>query len=130
MVDTNLPPRTEVSDERDGDLHQYRRDRDRRDPLGASPEGAQLGNGDSTSARPVAGPGGAPDIVPLRHGVTDQKAPQAHAQEEAQEAAEEDPLAASSAGSVALASQPIRTPRDTLDAGVTGTRSFRDTRCA
>src|SRR5262249_5896885 len=34
------------------------------------------------------------------HGIADQKAPQAHAQEEAQEAAEEDPLAASSAGQV------------------------------
>src|SRR5437763_15204094 len=42
----------------------------------------------------------APDNVRLRHGLTDQKAPQAHAQEEAQEAAEEDPLAASSAGQV------------------------------
>jgi hypothetical protein len=45
--------------------------------------------------------GGVPtasDTVTLRHGFTDQEAPQAHAQEEAQEAAEEDPLAASSAG--------------------------------
>src|SRR3954454_9545929 len=38
--------------------------------------------------------------VALRHGLTDQEAPQAHAQEEAQEAAEKDPLAASSAGQV------------------------------
>jgi len=42
----------------------------------------------------------APDTLPSRHGVTDQEAPQAHAQEEAQEASEEDPLAASSAGQV------------------------------
>ena len=46
-----------------------------------------------------------------RHGLTDQEAPQAHAQEEAQEAAEEDPLAAPSAGPLALAEPgAIRTP--------------------
>src|SRR5262245_17577082 len=38
--------------------------------------------------------------VASRHGLIDQEAPQAHAEEEAQEAAEEDPLAASSAGQV------------------------------
>ena len=35
-----------------------------------------------------------------RHGLTDQEAPQAHAQEEAQEASQEDSLAASPAGSL------------------------------
>ena len=38
--------------------------------------------------------------VQPRHGLPDQEAPQAHAEEEAQEAAEEDPLATSSAGQV------------------------------
>ena len=42
-----------------------------------------------------------PDYLPTRHGLTDQEAPQAHAQEEAQEASEEDALAASSAGPLA-----------------------------
>ena len=54
-----------------------------------------------------------PAIVRTRHGLTDQEAPQAHAQEEAQEASEEDPLAASSAGQVAAAApsgRPSRTP--------------------
>ena len=45
--------------------------------------------------------------MPLRHGLTDQEAPQAHAQEEAQEAAEEDPLATSSAGQVS-SDRPVR----------------------
>src|SRR5438552_17268842 len=38
--------------------------------------------------------------VDPRHGLIDQEAPQTHAQEEAQEAAEEDPLATPSAGQV------------------------------
>src|SRR5205807_8834137 len=39
--------------------------------------------------------------VTRRHGLPDQEAPQAHAQEEAQEAVEEDPLAATPAGPLA-----------------------------
>ena len=42
-----------------------------------------------------------------RHGLPDQEAPQAHAQEEAQEASEEDPLATSSAGQVS-SDRPVR----------------------
>ena len=45
--------------------------------------------------RPLRGAArGCPASVAPRHGLTDQEAPQAHAQEEAQEAAEEDALAA------------------------------------
>src|SRR5437764_15217020 len=53
--------------------------------------------------------------VDPRHGLIDQEAPQAHAQEEAQEAAEEDPLAASSAGQVGSGrptGRPFRVVRD------------------
>ena len=54
----------------------------------------------SCTVRRSAGGLAASGSVALRHGLTDQEAPQAHAQEEAQEAAEEDPLATSSAGQV------------------------------
>ena len=48
--------------------------------------------------RPHRGDRRPSDTVTPRHGLTDQEAPQAHAQEETQEAAEEDSLATSSAG--------------------------------
>src|SRR3954471_230056 len=72
---------------------------------------------------PLHHPRNRPTIVPLRggpsrsgsvasrHGIADQEAPQAHAQEEAQEAAEEDPLAASSAGQVSSDRPPGRSFR-------------------
>src|SRR5439155_22261006 len=46
------------------------------------------------------GPLAASGRFDIRHGLIDQEAPQAHAEEEAQEAAEEDPLATSPAGQV------------------------------
>jgi hypothetical protein len=54
--------------------------------------------GRTPTERPLEGDSRPSDTVTPRHGLIDQEAPQAHAQEEAQEAAEEDPLAAPSAG--------------------------------
>ena len=54
-------------------------------------------------------------VASLSHGFADQEAPQAHAEEEAQEASEEDPLAAPPAGQVTTAPRapfrPMSIPR-------------------
>src|SRR3954451_21725727 len=57
-------------------------------------------------ARGLAG-GGLPGYRRHLHGLTDQEAPQAHAEEEAQEASQEDALAAPSAGPLALPLFPL-----------------------